>query len=194
MRFFIPLVLGLIVSGHVQAGADAPRAREPHVRTLDRSAARLFALGMSRSPTFRRLVTRLDASDVIVFVEARMDLRAHLGGTIHFLSETPYARFLVVHLNRLEAVEALVAILGHELQHAVEVADAHQVVSAHSFRQLYEHVGVQTGPDSYDSLEARRVGYVVRAEERGRHRDVGRASLTPSEALPTADDAPGTDE
>jgi hypothetical protein len=148
---------------------------------------RLLALGLKKSPTFRQLVNRLEQSDVIVYIDVRPDMPGHLGGALRFLAKSARARFLRVNLNRVYPVTTLVALLGHELQHAVEVADAPDVMSAEDLRVLYRRVGVCTGPDSYDSLAARRTG--IRVLEELRRRDNGlRLVKTPAApSLPAAD-------
>ena len=67
---------------------------------------------------------------------------------------------------------ALVGILGHELQHAVEVADAEDVTSAEGLGRLYRRIGVGTGPGMYDTEAARQTGYEVRAEASHRTREM----------------------
>lgn len=57
-------------------------------------------------------------------------------------------------------------MLGHELQHVVEAADAPDVQSAGDLRGLYSCIGVRLGRDSYDSRAAQRVGEEVRTELR----------------------------
>ena len=143
---------------------------DPHVRPLEKDADRVLAKGLAKSPTFRRLVSRLEQSDVIVYVRLGWDLPLHIGGRLHFLAVHGESRYLVVDLNRALARSALVALLGHELQHAVEVAEAPDVTSPADLRVLYRRVGIQTGPDRYDSIAARRAGYDVLREEATRRR------------------------
>ena len=45
----------------------------------------------------------------------------------------------------------MVALLGHELQHAAEVADAPDVQTVGQFAALYRRIGVPSGAGRYDS-------------------------------------------
>ena len=171
MFVVVSLLMGLLAAGQAQTlSAVGPSAHDPHVRSLEKDADRLMAKGLAKSPTFRRLVLRLEQSDVIVYVRLAWDLPLHIGGRLHFLAVHGESRYLVVDLNRALARSALVALLGHELQHAVEVAEAPDVTSPADLRVLYRRVGIQTGPDRYDSIAARRAGYDVLREEATRRR------------------------
>jgi len=172
MRLVVSAVL-VLLAGSVQLAAERnPDRRLPHVRPLQEDGRRLLALGLARSPTFQRLVTRLGQSDVFVYVDVTLDVPPHLVGLLRFLGATRTSRFLIVRLNRLTEPAALVGILGHELQHAVEVANAEDVTSAEALEQLYRRIGVATGPEMYDTDAARQTGYDVRAEVGHRDRTV----------------------
>jgi hypothetical protein len=171
MFVVVSLLMGLLAAGQAQTlNAAAPSAHDPHVRPLEKDADRLMAKGLAKSPTFRRLVSRLEHSDVVVYVRLGWDLPVRIGGRLHFLAVHGESRYLVVDLNRALARSALVALLGHELQHAVEVAEAPDVTSSADLRVLYRRVGIQTGPDRYDSIAARRAGYDVLREEAANRR------------------------
>jgi hypothetical protein len=132
MRLAVSTLLTLLLVATAQvAGEGKPGQPDPHVRPLQEEGKRLFAVGLNSSPTFQRLVRRLEHSDVIVYVDLTVDVPPQLVGALRFLTMTKSSRFLVVRLNRtLAPGAALVGILGHELQHAVEVADAEDVTSA----------------------------------------------------------------
>ncbi len=119
---------------------------------------------MDRSATFRQLVRRIERSDVIVYVEARHGMRDGVGGSMRFVTRSATDRFVRIQLNADYSNHTLVALLGHELQHVVEVADHVEVQSADDLRDFYRRTGVRTGPDSFDSNEARTAGYLVREE------------------------------
>jgi hypothetical protein len=103
------------------------------------------------------------------------------GGSLRFLARSATDRFLRICLNRVFHSKTLVALLGHELQHAVEVADADGIDSVADFRELYRRLGETTGSDQFDTLAARQVGYIVRNELSGK---------TPALRLALADEAP----
>jgi hypothetical protein len=178
MRLAVSTLLTLLLVATVQAaGEGKPGKPDPHVRPLQEEGKRLFAVGLNSSATFQRLVRRLEHSDVIVYVDLTVDVPPQLVGALRFLTMTKSSRFLVVRLNRtLAPGAALVGILGHELQHAVEVADAEDVTSAEGLDRLYRRIGVATGPEMYDTEAARQTGNDVRDEVSHRSREVRLAS------------------
>jgi hypothetical protein len=57
------------------------------------------------------------------------------------------------------------------------VAEARDVTSPADLRVLYRRVGIETGPDRYDSIAARRAGYdVLREQATSRRRPTRDAS------------------
>lgn len=109
-----------------------------HVRAGDKKAAVLLEAGLSASPTFRRIVDILEESDLVVYIETRpMTRPSHLQ-----LAAVAGGRRYVRISVRLPGRDAdLVAWLGHELQHAAELAAAREVVDENSLVRLYERIG-----------------------------------------------------
>ena len=101
----------------------------------------LLSTGMNRSATFRQLVRRIEGSDVIVYVEARHDLRDGVGASMRFVTRSASDRFVRIQLNADYSNHTLVALLGHELQHVVEVADHAEVQSPDDLREFYRRTG-----------------------------------------------------
>jgi hypothetical protein len=134
------------------------------LRPMQSLADGLFADGTNRSPTFRRLVSRLERSDLIVYVTVRLDMRPSLGGSLRFVGRGASDRFLLISLNGQNSRPMLVALLGHELQHAVEVADAPDVSTQAALTGLYRRIGLHVATDSWDSRAAQETGQLVRAE------------------------------
>jgi hypothetical protein len=193
MRVAIAASIGWLVVSTVHAsGGRVPDASVVRVRAMQEAGERLLAEGMARSATFRRLANRLERSDVIVYIDVRPDMPAQLGGSLRFIVRSATDRFLRIQVNRAFDRATQVAMLGHELQHAVEVADAPDVSSAGDLRALYHRVGVRTGPDTYDSVAAQQAGYVVRGElAQSRHPELRFArSPVPAAPLPQ-DETPG---
>ena len=136
--------------------------RAPLVRDI---AGRVGVAGVSHSPTFRELAARLERSDVIVYVSVEPRRPGRRAGATRFVGATPRIRFLHIALDPDLSPKELVALLAHELQHAIEVADAPEVRDLDSFRQYYERHGFRDQRvDTYDSRAARETGRRVRAE------------------------------
>ncbi len=57
-----------------------------------------------------------------------------------------------------------VAVLGHELQHAFEVAQEREVNDQDTLVRLYERIGIRAGVHQFDTTAAQEVGRKVRRE------------------------------
>lgn len=168
MRALLAAVVAIGLGGHVAAGEPAPVKPHARVRPMQPLVETLVATGLGRSAAFRQLVGQIEASDVIVYIEARRDLRAGVGASMRFLATSASDRFVKIHLDASHNPNVLVALLGHELQHVVEVAQNRSIRSADDLRAFYRETGMRTGPDSFDSEAARQMGYLVREELLGR--------------------------
>jgi hypothetical protein len=136
-----------------------------HVRSTDRSILDLLREGSTRSATFRDLVVGLEATDVIVYVERGVcafgRLEACLPHQIAVAGDVRYLR-IIVDPSKLTTAQAVV-LIGHELQHAYEVATARRVRTPDDLIQLFRRIG--TSPhcpaglrECYETTAARRVG------------------------------------
>lgn len=168
-------VLVLIV-GSVPATAETPRgaadtaavARSASVRTADRRLRTLIDRGARTSPTFRALLARLDRSDVVVYVQCEAPVRPGLAGRLTFVSAAGGYRYVLVRVVAAGSTAQQIAILAHELRHAVEIADAPQVVDVDSLAHEYRRIGHLTRAQdhvvAFDSDAAVEAGYQVLAE------------------------------
>jgi hypothetical protein len=91
------------------------------VRLLSPQMAHAFRDGISRSPTFRRLVDAINASNGIVYVEYGVCRSVARGCLLGSLDLAGPHRVLRVVIRKTQLADDLVVSLGHELQHAVEV-------------------------------------------------------------------------
>jgi hypothetical protein len=141
----------------------------PRVRPYDGRSASLLLEGLERSITMRAIVDRLEQLDVIVYVEMQPALRRHLAGTMTWLAATEFNRYVRISLNPKMTHDSLIAALGHELHHALEVAEASSVVDTASLQAYYEQHGISTAKhfNGWDSEAARVVGDDVRKELSG---------------------------
>ena len=149
---------------------SSPISRNPRVRPYDGRAAQLLLEGMERSVTLRTIVDRLEQLDVIVYLEMQPALRKKLAGTLTWMAATPANRYVRISLNPEMTHDALIAALGHELQHALEVAEAPWVVDTDSLQAYYKKNGLSTASqhiNGWDSLAARLIGDEVRRDLAG---------------------------
>jgi hypothetical protein len=144
--------------------AATPTARSIRPSRHHARLTELLTVGMSRSDTFRDLVATLDASDVIVHVSFRagLTLRSYLA---HDLVAASTHRYLRVILAIDLPDRDLVPLLAHELQHAVEVSEARDVVDATGMLALFVRIGYAgKGEQVRETEAARRAQQRVKTE------------------------------
>ena len=145
---------------HAQDGREG---RPGHLRATDGQAARLLAAGTARSATIRGLVATLERSDLIVYIQTG---QLAIPGHTAFLAAAPGARLVRITISDAPDMEdRRLAWLGHELQHAVEVASNPTIVSAAAMRRFLREQGFQVSETVYCTKAAqdvtRAVGYEV---------------------------------
>jgi hypothetical protein len=137
---------------------------------MDAALANLLAVGYAKSPTLRRLVDRLQQSDVIVHIAPRILHSRRVDGTLQFVTRAGGYRYVRITINLPATPKAVIALLGHELQHALEVAEETSVMDRATFEALYRRIGCECGRTagsiSYDTPPAREAGERVLAEMR----------------------------
>lgn len=169
----------LLVTTLALGEPPAPRSRAPitrerieamltaptrHVRGLGTVAVGTLERGARRSYTFARLLDTIEDSDVIVFVEATPDLPPSLTGRMLFAGSAHGQRYVRIQIGP-GSEEDMIAILGHELQHAIEVAEAPEVHDEDALMALYRRIGHTNGDRArFDTVAARDVGRIVRGE------------------------------
>lgn len=153
------LLLTVVMSAHGAQG--------DHVRPIDARIRALVSAGLSRSETFRGLVAALDASDVIVYIEPRVSRHALGGYLLHNIVATGGFRYLRIAIDVEGGSRRLLALLAHELQHALEVARAPHVRDSEGVRQLFSQSTVPFGcvaSHCYETRSAMEVEIRVRNE------------------------------
>jgi hypothetical protein len=131
----------------VPARVDVDRqAAVGRVRATDAEAAVLLGEGRARSATFRALVDAIQQSDLIVYIDTRP---LKLPAQLRLVAVTPGCRHVQVSVRIPGLPTNLIAWLGHELQHAVELAGAPEVRDQASLRDFYGHSGLGYGGDDH---------------------------------------------
>jgi len=164
------VTLGLIFG----AGAETVSAQpEPspglsnRVRILDPALRLAFDQGMAQSPTFIALVAHLQRSNVIVYLTQDTCPGRHVVGCVASVDqqgEWRYVRINLMLLRQSEATELklsqrrLVAQIGHELQHTVEIADDQSIVDVRSLERSYARNGAYRHEASYETDAAIHAG------------------------------------
>ena len=150
------------------AGYALLTSPQRRVRAPDPRIQELIAEGFSRSSTFAGLVIALNRSDVIVYIETVPSLRKDTMGRIAILPIAGTSRYLRIQIRADLPRKEAIALIGHELYHALEIADAPDVRNDEGMVRLYERIGhAGPGEHSYDTGAAQDTGRRVRRELAG---------------------------
>jgi hypothetical protein len=141
----------------------------PHVRSSVPRLAVLLTRGVECSPTVRHLVATLDASDVIVHVEPKQRRPSLSGYLSHNIVTVAGIRYLRIYVEMQNAERQLISLIGHELQHAVEVAQAGDARTSTDLQRVFDRLGVAWGCDAGGCYETRAARDVERAIRRELH-------------------------
>jgi hypothetical protein len=142
----LPLLLLTLLSTQVQA--------PPRVRSEDPSIAAVIAAAAERSPVFKQLLATIQATDGLVYVE-----EGRCGFSVHaclWLSVTVAGPFRVlrIRVDRRRGSECdLMASIGHELKHAIEVLSEPHVTDRASMYSFLERQG-RNGLDRFETQAA----------------------------------------
>ena len=109
----------------------------------------LLQRGAADSPTFRALLHAIEHSDVIVHVEQVMQSAHGLAGATRFITRAGGYRYVRITLYGVWPVHQAIAILGHELQHASEMASAGWVIDQQTCLELFQTIGRRTCDDQH---------------------------------------------
>jgi hypothetical protein len=101
----------------------ALEAPERRVRTSEPRIRALLAYGFQHSPTFADLLSQLNRSDVIVYIESMMTLPRETMGRITVVP-AERARYLRMQIRLDMSRRQLIALIAHEMRHALEIAAA----------------------------------------------------------------------
>ena len=141
------------------------KSPERRVRSTNPKLAKMLALGAHRSGTFARLVAAIERTDVIVYIEASADMPRNLEGRLLLLPLANGQRYIRIQVRSDLPRAELIPLLGHELRHALEIADSPDVRDQAAMLALYRRIGeISSGPDSYDTVAAREAGRQIRIE------------------------------
>ena len=155
-------ILACSMSVLAPPGDRAPSRRDYHVRTIDPRVREWIDVGARESRTFNVLLNQLAASDVIVYIQLVDRIPGGGDGHLFFVTSTRTARYLRIELLGRGSRSQIISVLGHELQHAVEIASARWVKDNRAVSTLYRRVGDLS--TRYESLDARMTGERVRYE------------------------------
>lgn len=136
------------------------RSAEPRIRDL-------LIDGVRRSRTFAELIVQVQRSDVIVYIEFHK-LPLETTGRLLLQAMAGRVRYLRVQIRAGMPWDETIAVIAHELRHALEVAAEPDVVDVPALEGLYRRIGFETQVHlGFDTDAVRETGRRVRAELRG---------------------------
>jgi hypothetical protein len=156
------IAAAVVVGGSIGTAAadaiDMPRVRSSHayIRAMIDEAAR-------RSPSFRRLIEAIEATDGIVYVEdgtCGHSVRACLSLSI---SAAAQFRILRVLVDARQPDWDVMASIAHELRHAIEVLENARITTPEAIYFFYKYEARAAG-ESFETEAAVRAGNAVRQE------------------------------
>jgi hypothetical protein len=140
-----------------------------HVRSAELEVRTLISDGYSRSLTFRQLVDSVEGLPCVVYVASAVKLSQGMrGALLHSFvgdAEMPVLRVLLkTNLARDEAI----AVIGHELQHAVEALEGARAAGGLDLHAVFERLddSAAKGARRYETEAAIGVTVKVRDELR----------------------------
>ena len=136
----VGLFLAITLVSSVAKAEDQPDPSDPARIRVRSGSARLAALiheATMRSPTFTSLVEAISATDGIVFVDEGTCPRALMACLRWQVTLAGPYRLLFVTINPQRSDTDLMASVGHELQHALEVLSNPSVRSNADIHFLY---------------------------------------------------------
>lgn len=139
----------------------------PRLRPQDSRIKDVLREGAARSATFKALVDRLDASDVIVYVAVNPLIKSNLSGALTWMTRAGGFRYVRASISPDQTFDQMIATVAHELRHAVEVAEDVTVQSEPSLVAMYRKIGNQANSDytnRWETTAAQQAGTQVRRE------------------------------
>src|SRR4029077_4039306 len=146
-------------------------AERAGVRSTNTDVTALIQEGSTRSRSFQRLLDRVSEANGIVYVEFGHCAFGHLNGCLlPFVVPTTGGRYLRIVVTpdttRVDH-DGLIALVAHELQHALEVLAHPEVVDLESMLAMYRRIGRPlSGRSGYETSEAHTVQDGVASELR----------------------------
>lgn len=135
------------------------------VRSSHPTITPLIATGIDQSPTFRGIVETINASDGIVYVE-----EGRCGGGVHAclkgVTVSGSNRIVLVWIELRRGDHDLIATIGHELRHTIEVLSNPGVTTSAAMYIFYRREGLGRPAGTFETAAAIEAGDAVHAELR----------------------------
>jgi hypothetical protein len=162
-----PFLVAALMLAAVSGKAFACDATIPdHVRILDCRLAAAVADAAGRSPILEDLLERVERTDGLVFVTRPPIVGPAtrlLGGLSHHV--TTAGRYRVLRIFFAGRVDDHgVAIVGHELRHALELLETSTASRRTDVDALFDRLGWRAGTDVVETQAALDAGHAIERE------------------------------
>jgi len=144
LRRSLPITGVAVLITAALALAQTPATPAPRVRPETSQTADLLEDLVQRSPTVRDLTAALEQSDVVVYIRHRMFAGSTLNGRTGFVRSDMPTRFLIIEIGCPRSRLEQLVTLGHELQHAAEIAADPTVADPQAMTRYFGRIGVRT--------------------------------------------------
>jgi hypothetical protein len=160
-RPLLLLLLLFVTVVHPLRADDIDEEPKPRLRATDADTQALVLRGLAESPSLRALVDRLEQTDVVVYLKCGR-LRGGVDGQLTFVSAVGGFRYVIVQIAWHLPMQRRIATLGHEVQHALEIAAHPSIVDQGSMKEAYSRIGFERDHPNrgaaFDTEAAVRVG------------------------------------
>jgi hypothetical protein len=126
-------------------GAHDRDINAQHVRGLNPASISAIADAQQRSATVRALTSTLEASDLVAYVNITTLAKGSVESGLSYVGASAAQRFVLITISEGAAADRQIELLGHELQHATDVAKAAWVTDDNHVQTLMTTVGWRDG-------------------------------------------------
>jgi hypothetical protein len=167
----------LVLVGFVSVGGpqlfgepDQNGSTVEHVRSTETRILETLHEGVRHSATFKSFVDRLNQTDAIVYVEHGICGFGHYQGCLsHSIAAVGTTRYLRVIIDARVGGAQEIALIAHELRHALEIAADPKIRTADDVTRLFRLLGRSPHcppgtPDCYETSAALAAGEAVLRE------------------------------
>ena len=163
-------ILTAVIACTTVRQASGATAAATRVRSTDAGILALVREGTERSATFNALVDTIGRSNGIVYIEFGYCAFGHLNGCLlSYIAPAHgdrYLRIVVTPDKNRRSHDQLLALITHELRHALEVIEHADVVDVRAMEALYRRIGTPEtgGLTGYETSAARAAGDAALSE------------------------------
>lgn len=155
----------LVLASTAIAAQQEPPAAVPRVRSANPAIATLIGTGMTNSQTFRSIVERINASDGIVYIDEG-DCGNAVRGCLKAVATSATNRIVLVRIRLVKPDRDVVATIGHELQHALEILNDPAVTDSAAMFRFYTREARRRLGGGFETAAAVKAERAVHAEMR----------------------------